>query len=56
MRTFEVLVAMQVHAESFAGAEKKAHQIVCAGFTAGTSDEPRHFDTISILKGSKVPE
>lgn len=54
MRSFEVLVAMRIHANSFADAEKRAHRVMVAGFNESDGEQPSEFSTLSIVKGDIV--
>jgi hypothetical protein len=55
MRKFVVLVAMEIEAQSFAGAEREAHKVMGSYFTHG-GDSPKNFQTLSIIKGQKVSQ
>lgn len=56
MRKFEVLVAMTIEAQSFAGAESKVHRIMTSAWDATDGDVPKNFQTLSITKGLKVQD
>lgn len=54
MREFEVVIAVRVKVNSFAGAEKVAHRIMSDAFNAAGGENPIYFDTLAITKGRKI--
>lgn len=54
MRIFTVIMAIDVGAESFGGAERVVHKAMADAFDAEKGENPREFNTLAITKGQKV--